>query len=195
MMSTPVRLATAASVFALVAAPAGATDLYRPGSWSAMVTDRSAGRVGDSLTVVIYETSSAKNSAQAGSQRNSQLGLQTQWGSSSSQSGLLGMNSKFANNAQTTRSGTLTAQISVVVDSVLANGDLHVSGDQTVEISGERTHIHVAGRVRPEDIAPDDSIVSTRLADATIQYNGKGLLSSDVKRGFINRITDWIGLP
>lgn len=174
---------------------ASATDLYKESNWSSMVADRRAQKIGDSITVVIYETSTAKNTAKTASKRDSQIGGQIQAGTSSPQTGMLGLNSKFDTSAQMSRSGTLVAEISVIVDALTANGDLHVNGEQIVNISGEKTRIHVSGRIRPEDVASDDTVISSRLADARIEYSGKGLISSANKRGFLSRITSWFGLP
>ena len=198
-MSPPsVRGLICALVVALAAAAplaASATDLQAAGNWSALVSDRAAQRIGDSLTVIVYENSTAQNTTQSGAQRGSQLGGQLSVGASAQKNAQLNMTNNFDTNALATRSGKLVAQITVVVDEVLPNGDLHVSGQQNLDIGGDRTRISVRGRVRPADIAPDNSILSTRLADAEIGYDGKGFVSANAKPGILNRMVSWLGLP
>src|SRR6202020_197278 len=77
----------------------------------------------------------------------------------------------------TGRSGGIVAQVSAHVEEVLPNGDLRVAGTQTLNINGEETDIKIKGIVRIADIASDNSVPSSRLADAMIDYNGTGFVS------------------
>jgi flagellar L-ring protein precursor FlgH len=174
---------------------ASATDLYAPSNWSAMVSDRAARRVGDSLTVIVYENATAQNTTQTAAQRGTQVGGQLNMGSAAQKNAQLNLNSNFDTTAQASRSGKLVAQITVVVDEVLSNGDLHIAGQQDLDIGGERTKISVKGRVRTADIATDNTVLSTRLADAKIEYDGKGLVSGNAKPSIVSRALSWLGLP
>jgi len=80
------------------------------------------------------------------------------------------------------------------VESVLPNGDFQVAGQQTLVISGERTFIRLRGRVRRADISSGNAIVSTRLADAQIDYDGSGYVSRSGRPGPATRIFSWLGL-
>lgn len=177
-----------------VVAPAVAADLYGPNSWSAMASDRRAQQIGDSLTVVVYENSLAQNSSQAGSQKNTQLSGHASSGNAPQAPAQLGVNGQFDSQAQTGRSGKLVAQITVIVDGVLPNGDLHVAGQQVINVAGDHTKISVKGRVRPEDISTGNTVLSTRLAEAMIDYDGTGFVSRGAKPGPINRLFDLLGL-
>lgn len=177
----------------MMAAPAHADDLYRRGAWSALASDPTARAVGDALTVVIYESASASNSAQSGGRRSLKLSGQAASGAGST-TGRAELSGGFDDAGQTGRSGKLLAQISVTVDGVLPNGDLHVSGAQTLNIGGERTFIRLAGRVRRADIAGDNTVTSSRLADAAIDYDGAGFVSRRGAPSRVARIFDWLGL-
>jgi len=172
-----------------------AADLYRSDGWPALASDRVAHRVGDSLTVVVYENASAVNSASNGSQRQTDIGGQVTAGRSFNEPASLSLSGDSDNNATTGRSGGMVAQLSVVVDSVLPNGDLHVSGSQTLNINGERTQIKVVGRVRQADISGANAVLSSRLADAQIDYDGSGFVSRSAAPGIVTRIFNWLGLP
>lgn len=186
--------AAAACLVLMASAAAHAADLYTPNNWSALATDRRAQHVGDSLTVVVYENSLAQNSSQAGSQKNAQLSGQASSGVSPRGPAQVGVNSQYDSQAQTGRSGKLVAQITVIVDSVLPNGDLHVSGQQMLNVAGDKTKISVRGRVRPEDISSSNTVLSTRLADAMIDYDGSGLVSRGAKPGLLGHVFNLFGL-
>src|SRR5690606_30946312 len=92
------------------------------------------------------------------------------------------------------RSGKIIAQIGVVVDEVLPNGDLHVSGEQILNIDGDRTRIQLKGRVRRADIASNNTVLSSRLADVLIDYDGRGFVTRGAGPGILTRIFSFLGL-
>jgi flagellar L-ring protein precursor FlgH len=186
-------LAATGFTLALPAA-AAAEDLYRHDNWAGMATDRRAGAVGDILTVIVLENSSAANSAQTGSQRDSRLSADVKAGGALNESASLGLRGGFDGAGRTARSGRMVAQISLIVDAVYPNGDLNVSGAQVLTINGERTNIRIKGRVRPQDISSDNTILSARLADATIAYGGNGFVSRSARPGLVQRIFSFLGL-
>jgi flagellar L-ring protein precursor FlgH len=171
-----------------------AADLYARGNWPALASDRLAERVGDSLTVVVYENSQASNSADSATERDRSLSGQIAGGGSSNLSGQIGLTGSSNGSRKTDRVGSMVAQISVIVDSVLPDGDLHVTGEQVMNINGERTNIRIRGRVRTADIAAGNTVLSTRLADAEIDYDGTGYFNRSAKAGLVTRIMNWLGL-
>ncbi|GLK50167.1 hypothetical protein GCM10017620_31410 [Brevundimonas intermedia] len=171
----------------------GAGDSMAQARWASLASDRTAARVGDSLTVVILETNSAASASQSASRRDTRLGGSVQGGGSAS-AGALELQGGSTGQGQMTRSGRLLAQIGVIVDEVLPNGDLRVSGAQELDIDGERTAIRLTARVRPADIGGDNSVLSSRLADARIGYDVDGVLSRSGRPGPLNRVLSWMGL-
>lgn len=165
----------------------------QPG-WAALASDRSAASVGDGLTVVILETSSAASSTQSGARRDTRLAGSISAGDQVRESGGFGVQGAFDGRGQIARSGRLIGQIGVTVQEVLPNGDLRVSGAQTLEIDGERTAIRLTARVRPADIDGNNTVLSSRLADAHIAYDGEGSLSRSGEPGLIHRFLSWLGL-
>jgi flagellar L-ring protein precursor FlgH len=185
----------AAAAISLVASPTMAADLYGHDTWPSLATDRTAHRVGDALTVIVYENASAINTANNGSSRSAALGGRLNAGDNFNESAALDLNGSSDDTASTGRSGGMVAQLSVVVDQILPNGDLHVSGSQLLNINGETTQIKVSGRVRPSDISSGNIVLSSRLADAAIDYDGQGFVSRSAAPGLITRIFNWLGLP
>ncbi len=188
-------LTTLALLLAGAPQMAGAADLYGATARPGLASDRNAQVIGDSLTVLIIETSSATNSTQRGSKKATRLAGQITAGTSLNESAQLNLGGSFDGAGQSGRAGRLVAQISIVVDGVLPNGDLHVAGEQVLNIDGERMRIRLKGRVRRADISADNTVLSSRLADVVIDYDGKGFVSRGSKPGVITRIFDWLGLP
>ncbi len=88
----------------------------------------------------------------------------------------------------------MVAQLSVTIQEVLPNGDYVILGEQKMHVNGESTTIAVRGRIRSADIDSDNTIVSSRIADAQINYDGKGFVSRSAKPGLINRLFSILGL-
>jgi len=176
-----------------VAGIAHADDLYRPSNWSALSADRKAMQPGDTLTVVVYQTAESTNSAKSDSSRSTNLGGALAAGHIN-ETGSLNLGGGYTGGGEVQRSDKFVTQLTVTVDSVLPNGDLQVSGHQRMHINGENTDIAVRGRVRMADIGADNRILSSRIADAQIDYDGKGFVSRSAKPGLLNRLFRFLGL-
>ena len=187
--------AIAPALLLAVAPAALSADLYGNNAWAAMASDRPPTRVGDSLTVIIDESSTASNSASSKSKKSSQFGGQIGATPSLNLAGSLSLSDGFDGSGQTQGVHKMIAQISVVVDEVLPNGDFHVTGGQVLNVNGEHTKIRLSGRVRPADIGSDNTVQSTRLADANIDYDGTGFVAASTRPGLINRLFNWLRLP
>src|SRR5207245_7040985 len=91
-----------------------------------------------------------------------------------------------------TREGALTGNITVRVVALDPNGNLDVRGDKVVSVNRENQHIVLSGTVRPEDIASDNSVASSRLADARIDYYGTGVVGDKQNVPLTHRLFDWV---
>ena len=98
----------------------------------------------------------------------------------------------FSGDGTTERRDDLTATVSAVVTDVLRNGNLVIHGHQIVQLNNESSVLTVQGIIRPTDIAPDNSIASTRIADARIEFTGSGVISDNQHPGVAVRIFDWV---
>lgn len=181
-------------VLLLAATPACAEDLFKPDNWSALATDRKASRVGDILTLLVVENNQASNSVSKGSRKRNSIdvGVDTTLDFSETASGTIG--GSYEGEGRNARTDKMVARLSVTVLEVFPNGDLRVSGMQRLKINGETTLINISGRVRPDDIAADNSLLSWRLADAVIDYDGKGFASRSAKPGVLTKILSFLGL-
>lgn len=95
-------------------------------------------------------------------------------------------------DGSTSRTGNLTANITVRVSAVDPSGNLYVEGDKVVAVNGENQHIVLTGTVRPEDISTDNTVLSTRVADARISLAGVGPLGDKQHTPFLHRALDWV---
>ncbi len=92
----------------------------------------------------------------------------------------------------TTRAGTLQASITVTVVAVEPGGVLRLQGDKIITVNREDQHIVLTGRVRPEDIAADNTVLSSRIADARISYYGYGVVGDKQGTPLTHWLFDWI---
>lgn len=96
----------------------------------------------------------------------------------------------FDGTGTTERKDGLTATISAVVTDVMENGNLAIYGRQVVQVNNETSLLTVQGIVRPTDISLDNTIDSTRIANAKIEFNGSGVVSDKQKPGWVIRKFD-----
>ncbi len=157
-----------------------------------LFSDSRAHAVGDILTVTVTENTSAQSSAATKAAKDENINA---FGGSGLFQRLLkdfsfGANSSRANNGsgQTTRSGSLTTTLSVLVAEVMPNGNLRIEGSRIVGINKETQKVTFAGIVRPQDILPDNSISSSLVAGVTVSYDGKGTVGDTQRIGLLTRL-------
>lgn len=172
---------------------ATAEDLYRGGSFPSIASDIKANAVGDAVTIVIFENASASNRVINRTSKQTQLqgGLRA---GSIDENGNLGFGGSFSGTGEVSRSEQLVARITAQVTGLTPNGDFLVEGQHNMLVNGERRNIRIRGRIRPVDIDSNNSVISSRIADAEIDFDGKGFVSRSAKPGIINRIFSFLGI-
>jgi len=96
--------------------------------------------------------------------------------------------SKFAGAGSTARNGRVTGTLAVRVAQVLGNGDLFIEGTKVVMVGAEEQHVYISGVIRRVDIAADNTVPSSRIADAEIEYTGRGDVTDTQRRGWLSRL-------
>lgn len=96
----------------------------------------------------------------------------------------------FAGEGKTQRAGSLKGTIGVKVKQELPNGDLFVEGTKVVMINYEEQHLYISGVIRSSDIAPDNSVDSALIADARVEFTGRGDIDDQVERGWLTKFLD-----
>ncbi len=161
-------------------------------TYYSLLSDVRARNVGDVLTVTISESTSASSQAATKASKDESIsgfagtGLFTRLFKDFA---LTANNSRSANGSgQTTRSGTFNTTISVVVKEVLPNGVLKIEGSRLIQVNKETQKIGFTGLVRPEDIAGDNSVASSLIAQVELLYEGKGMVGDTQHPGILTKI-------
>ncbi|MDI9817561.1 MULTISPECIES: flagellar basal body L-ring protein FlgH [unclassified Legionella] len=162
--------------------------IYRP-----LIADRVAYLPGDLLTVIVLETSNAQSSADLASGKEIKTALEVGYNRDKHQVSL-GLNGKGRTAAKTGRNGKIKAALTVRIKDCLPNGSYQVEGHQLIRINGEQQTILLSGIVRPEDISPQNTVLSTRLADAQITYTGDGSVSDSQRYNYLYKMLSFMGL-
>jgi len=174
--------------------------LYADGA-PGLLEDPNASRVGDILVVRIDEKDLASHQADTtlNKQDATTYGMPNALGLAAALqkkfpgtdlSALLSttVNQQFTGAGAVQRQGQVTATLPVRVVQVLASGDYFIEGTKVVMVGNEEHHIYLSGIVRRIDVADDDSVASSRIADAQIEYTGRGDISDTQRRGWLSRI-------
>jgi flagellar L-ring protein precursor FlgH len=166
-----------------------------------LFVDRKAHLVQDVVTIRIVEAASASGEATTATDRDSSVSgtLEAVFGLEKTlqKNGINpaavvkgGLGNSFDGSGATSRKNSLQATITAVVREVFPNGNLYIEGKKEVIINNERQYIIVSGVIRPEDIGPDNSISSDLIADARIEYSGRGILAEKQRPGWFGRVLD-----
>jgi flagellar L-ring protein precursor FlgH len=186
---TALMLAIAALTTPVQAQEAAAPLLQR-----SLFADRKAFEPGDILTVVITELATATTTARTSADKEDSVsGVINQpdelpWRID------LAFANDFTGGGQVQRSGRLLGKIAVHVQAVDDRGNMSIYGEQDIGVNNERQRIALAGVVRADDIAPDNTVPSWRIADATIEFKGDGILARKQSPGLLTKLFDLFGL-
>lgn len=173
--------------------PSFGNSLFNEASYKPLVADKRAGEIGDTVTILVMESAQAKSSA--GNSTESSSGMQVNARSPQGQWPYgVGVAATSGGDAAINRNGFVKAQITAVVQSRDANGNLEVMGNQEITIDGEVQSMEVRGWIRPNDISANNVVPSFRLFNARIRFEGEGSMSENQKSGFFSRVVNWLGL-
>ncbi len=175
----------------LFVSQAYAASLYNESSYQSIVGQKIDYKIGDLLTVIIYESSTASNTALTDTSTGVDVGWTLNDGTPEINKNF-NANSDFEGGGKVNRTGKIIASISVSVTEILPNGDYKINGEQNIKLNNEEQTIRVSGLVRPEDITSENSVLSTRIANANIDFKGNGLLSNTEKPGIITQFFNWL---
>ena len=205
--SSPPKVATKLMVPSLPA-PKTLGSLWQEENGRAyLYEDMRAMRVGDILTIKIVENHKGSKSADTSAERDSTL-KHSLAGTAMGYIGIPGIrlggearrglgidasaSNKFEGKGTTNREGTLTGTISSIVTEVLPNGDLRIEGRREVTVNSEKQLMTIAGIVRRVDVNTKNTVFSSAIADAKIEYSGLGVLDDVQRPGWFVRVMDWI---
>jgi flagellar L-ring protein FlgH len=175
---------------------ASAASLWREGlSASNLYTDARALRENDLVVVKVEEIANANRSVNTDMTHQSQTNAAITALLKATQMtyGLNGSaDQSFKGVGSTARTEQLTATVPCVVRKVLPNGNLYIEGHRVVLVNSEEQHFYLSGVVRPIDIDQENSVKSSVVAEAEVEFTGKGTLTDNTHQGILSRFLSWV---
>ncbi len=165
-----------------------------------VAADFRAARVGDILTILVAEnaaTSSSQNKTTASDSSVDAAVSQFLFPAGASKFGThngqlpgvkFGGKSDFTGGGQVSNTQSLTARAAVLVTDVLPNGNLVVAGARKLTFSGETQNVVLHGLVRPADIGTGNTVLSSNVAEARLEFISEGSLTDAQKRGWLTSL-------
>jgi flagellar L-ring protein precursor FlgH len=158
--------------------------------------DTTALNVGDVLTISLEESTRASKNAETKINKDNEITLPDPTILGKSNFGIgtsLNNERDFKGKAEADQSNSLNGSITVTVTEVLPNGVLRIRGEKWLSLTNGDEYIRLTGLVRPQDIKPDNTVASNRIADARIAYGGTGDFDQANQMGWVARFfnSEW----
>ena len=168
--------------------------LFQPRSLS-LFEDPEPHRIGDVLTILLQEQTSASKTAETSASKDDEisfdvpsiLGVAPTHNGNTLLSANIAPEREFSGEADSSQSNSLRGEITVTVVDILPNGNMVVQGEKWLTLNKGKEYIRIAGVVRPEDVSSDNTVTSSKLADAQIAYSGEGFLADSNEQGWLSK--------
>lgn len=182
--------------------------LFAASETDTLFEDSRARRVGDIVVVKLVENTKAQNKAETSSDKKSSNNYQVADMFNRGHAGfipfmpigpqpavglpVLDTNSASGINStgKTKRENYVTTSLATRVLRVLPGGLMEIEGAREIRVNEETEYMVVRGMIRSKDVSADNSVLSTQIADASIEYYGKGVLADKQKPGWFSRLMD-----
>ncbi len=169
--------------------------IYNSGNNRFLFEDIRARRVGDLITVILDEKTNAVKSATTSTSKNTDiampsptlLGLPVTFNGKEFLNNSLTNSTEFSGAGDSAQSNSLSGNITVTVAKVFSNGNLLVRGEKLLTLNQGSEVVRVSGIVRSSDITPQNTVISTQIANARITYGGNGMVADSNKAGWVTR--------
>jgi len=159
--------------------------------YTPLTNGQRAGSIGDVLTVVLVERTQGQSTSTSNTEREGNVALTPPaTGPLSFFAGTdvsMGGQNAFQGRGVTGQSNSLLGEITVTVSEVLPNGSMRIRGEKQLRINRGHEFIRLSGIVRPADISADNRVASTRIADAQIEYIGRGEIARSSRQGWLQQ--------
>ena len=167
--------------------------IYSNSQKGLFATDRRASKVGDILTVSLSENFSASKSQSAKSAKKGELKFDfPNVMTAGADDGLFDSSSdqSFDGSGSAGQNNSLKGQLSVTVTKVFDNGNMEILGQKKLTLNNGDEYIRLLGVIRPEDIDSQNTVLSSRIANAKISYTGAGDIADTSKKGWFAKLID-----
>jgi len=154
-----------------------------------------AKNVGDILTITLRENTNANKSARTETTKGAIInetapkinGSDVKVNDKEILQNTVDSDRRFSSQGQSAQSNNMTGELTVTVVRVFANRNLLVRGEKLIMLNQGNEYLRVMGIVRPEDISSDNTVISTRVANAQISYGGQGVINDANKMGWLSK--------
>ena len=176
--------------------PASAGAIFNSANADYLLEDQKARRVGDILLVNLTEATNASKKANTNLQKDDSVSIPNPtlfgrvpsiFSGDYSLSQDIAPKRSFQGKTDSDQSNNLSGDITVTVVQVYQNGYMLVRGEKWITLNQGREYIRLTGIVRPQDITAENSISSTRIGNAKIEYSGTGQLANANSQGWLSR--------
>jgi len=172
--------------------------IFKAGYNVTLFEDPKAHRIGDIITIILQEQTNASKKASTTTAKDAAVNLAapTVFGKPVNYKGTPILSAAveaerdFSGEGDSTQSNSLTGRITVSIADVLPNGNLLVRGEKLLTLNQGSEHVRISGIVRAADITPDNTVLSSQVADAHIVYGGQGVLADANSKGWLSRVFD-----
>ena len=155
--------------------------------------DHRAHNIGDVITIIISESSSAKRAGSASNTKDASASLESGTGLFTFISALSGSSSdSFAADGSLSNTNKVTGRITVKVMEVQPNGQLVVKGTQTIRQNTDVQTITITGIIRSDDVTANNTVLSSNVADAQLKIEGKGPLTGKQRQGILTQAFNFL---
>lgn len=168
--------------------------LFSAGETQDLYDDRKPRGIGDIVTVNLEEKTQAKKTASSDANKKADLSMDPlQLGGTDVKIGDGTMSYAMTNDNKTSgsssanQSNSISGSITVEVVKILANGNLKIRGEKWLTLNTGEEYIRLSGIIRPDDITDENTVVSTRISNARIQYSGTGDRQDIQEQGWLAR--------
>jgi flagellar L-ring protein precursor FlgH len=170
---------------------------------SRMYVDRTARQVGDLVTIEIVEESSVQKNASDDRDKSAsgsvefelpapQFGGKSMWQALTLPEWSHSASKAYSSSGSKSATDAFSTSITVHITEVLPNGNLMISGDRMVNIDGDILRFMLSGMIRQDDIDLSNTVQSTKIAGAAINYETVGEFSKSQRKGLFTRVLDWV---
>lgn len=177
-----------------ITSPVSAMSLWSDtGTSSSLYSDYRARAVGDTLTIIISESSSANRVGNAANSKSTSLNMNAGTGIFHGiASATAGNSDSFQAKGSIANTNNVTARMTAQVLEVKPNGDLIISGTQSIKQNGEEQKITISGIVRQADITADNTILSSYIGNAQIKIDGNGPIARKQRQGIVSQLLNFL---
>lgn len=177
--------------------------IYQANTSLHLFEDIKARRVGDLITVILKENTSASKKADTNTNKTNEIemaspelfGQEVKVNGNPLLSASVDSDVTFSGKGASSQSNSLSGDITVTVAGVYPNGNLLIRGEKLLTLNQGSEVVRIAGIVRPVDVTPENTVYSTQIANAEITYSGNGIVADSNNAGWLMRFFNLAWFP